>query len=57
MPPTLLQICACVGLLDEDEAEEEEEPPTVSFRIINNYTVTAISEVAISIYNAARKKE
>ena len=39
------QVRACLGLLEEAEEEEEDEPPALSFRIINNYTVTSISEV------------
>lgn len=39
------QVRACLGLLEDVEEEEEDEPPALSFRIINNYTVASISEV------------
>lgn len=43
------QVRACLGLLEECEEEEEDEPPALSFRIINNYTVSSISEVGTDV--------
>lgn len=40
------KVGACLGPLDEDQEEDEEdEPPVLTFQVINFTTITAISEV------------
>lgn len=45
-----MQVRPCLGLLEEDEDEDDVPPEAVSFRIINNFTIAPVSEVSDEDY-------
>lgn len=50
---------ACLGPLDDEEEEDEEadEPPVLTFRVINNFTIAPISDVSEISHQDQNKQE
>ncbi|CAN0273333.1 unnamed protein product, partial [Scytosiphon promiscuus] len=47
------QVGACLGPLDDEEEDDDaDEPPVLTFKVINNFTITPISEVTVGAVQA-----
>eukprot|EP00903_Cladosiphon_okamuranus_P008699 g8335.t1 len=46
------QVSACVGLLEMEDSDEEDEPPVLTFQLVNDKTITPVIEVTIGAVQA-----